>query len=229
MVKERVFEPVSDPCDWCHPIVLTDKKNTAEKRLTMDLIKLNSQVQRPTHPMRTPRNAIENLENARFLTTLDARHGYWQGPMAPESRHLTTCITPWGRYRFLQNPQGFIVAEDKFNQQTDQAFEGISNFAKVVDDCLVHDATFNDHVKRVRSVLQCARENGITFSKKKFAFAQSEVQFCGYFVSEGGWRMEPERTSALGQFPTLTKHTLISAHFWAWLFNSVISAMKSPN
>ena len=157
--------------------------------------------------MRTPRDDIANLENARFLTTLDARHGYWQVPLAPESRHLSTFITPWGRYRFLRNPQGFVAAGDKFNQRTDQAFEGIGNFAKVVDDCLVHDATFNDHVKRVRSVLQCARENGITFSKKKFAFAQSEVQFCGYFVSEGGWRMDPERTSALGQFPTPTTHT----------------------
>ena len=84
MVKERVIEPVSDTCDWCHPIVLADKKNTAEKRLTIDLTKLNSYVQRPTHPMRTQRDTIENLENARFLTTLDARHGYWQVPLAPE-------------------------------------------------------------------------------------------------------------------------------------------------
>ena len=75
MVKERVIEPVSDTCDWCNPIVLADKKNTAEKRLTIDLTKLNSQVQRPTHPMRTPRDAIANLENARFLTTLDALMG----------------------------------------------------------------------------------------------------------------------------------------------------------
>ena len=88
MVKERVIETVSDPCDWCHPIVLADKKKTAEKRLTIDLTKLNSQVQRPTHPMRTPRDAIANLENARFLSTLDACHGYWQVPLAPESCHL---------------------------------------------------------------------------------------------------------------------------------------------
>ena len=46
--------------------------------------------------MRTPRDAIANLENARFLTTLDAHHGYWQVPLAPESRHVTTFITPWG-------------------------------------------------------------------------------------------------------------------------------------
>ena len=37
MVKERVIEPVSDTCDCCHPIVLADKKNTAEKRITIDL------------------------------------------------------------------------------------------------------------------------------------------------------------------------------------------------
>ena len=30
MVKERVIEPVCEPCDWCHPIVLAEKKNTAK-------------------------------------------------------------------------------------------------------------------------------------------------------------------------------------------------------
>ena len=50
MVRDGVIEPVHEPSDWCHPIVVVDKKTSSEKRLTVDLKKLNSQVQRPVHP-----------------------------------------------------------------------------------------------------------------------------------------------------------------------------------
>ena len=64
--------------------------------MTVDLTKLNRQVQRPVHPARTPKEAIADISQARLFTTLDARHGYWQVPLAESSRPLTTFITPWG-------------------------------------------------------------------------------------------------------------------------------------
>ena len=50
---------------------------------------------------------------------------------------------PWGRFRFLRNPQGLISAGDEFNRRTDEAFERINNMAKIVDDCLAYDADFD--------------------------------------------------------------------------------------
>jgi len=207
MVRDGIIEPVTEPCEWCHPIVIVDKKGTSEKRLTVDLTKLNSQVQRPTHPVRTPRDAISNVQQARFFTTLDARNGYWQVPLSESARPLTTFITPWGRFRFLRNPQGFVAAGDEFNRRTDQVFQDINQFAKVVDDCLAYDAAFCDHIGRVRQILQRARENGVTFSMKKFLFAREEVPFCGYYVGVEGWRMDPQKTAAIREFPTPTNRT----------------------
>ena len=104
MVSEGIIETVEEPSDWCHPIVLVDKKGTSEKRLTVDLRTLNNQVSRPTHPMETPRSALSNVGGAKFFTTLDARHGYWQIPLSDDAKPLTTFLTPWGRYRFLPQP-----------------------------------------------------------------------------------------------------------------------------
>ena len=105
MVNDQIIEPVSDPSEWCHPIVVVDKKGTSEKRLTVDFKKLNDQLQRQALRMQSPRDVVSSI-SGRYFTKLDARHGYWQVPLSEASRPLTTLVSPWGRYWFLRNPQG---------------------------------------------------------------------------------------------------------------------------
>ena len=66
-VPDSIIEPVSEPTEWCHPIVIVGKKNSSEKRLTVDLRKLNDQVRRPTHPMTIPRAAAFCHWNSQVL------------------------------------------------------------------------------------------------------------------------------------------------------------------
>ena len=214
MLAHGIIEAVVEPTEWCHPVVIVNKKNSEEKRLTVDLRKLNDQVRRPTHPMTTPRAALSAIgSGAKFFTTLDARHGYWQIPLSADAKPLTTFITPWGRYRFCRNPQGLISAGDEFNRRTDAAFANIGNLTKVVDDCLVHDSTFPDHVAHVRSVLECARKHGITFSAKKFIFGAHTVPFCGYTVSADGWTLDACKTTAIRDFPVPQNRTDLHSFF----------------
>lgn len=75
MVAAQIIQPVSEPTEWCHPIVIVPKKGTSEIRLTVNLSKLNKQVSRPVHPMRSPRDTVANLNQSRYFTKLDARIG----------------------------------------------------------------------------------------------------------------------------------------------------------
>ena len=202
----RASSSVTEPSDWCHPVVIVAKKGTDEKRLTVDFKKLNDQVRRPAHPTRTPRDVVANIGDAKFFTKLDARHGYWQVPLSEVAIPLTTFMTPWGRYRFLRNPQGLISAGDEFNRQTDCAFE-VPNFAKIVDDCLAYDADFGSHVEHVRQVLTCARQHGITISPKKFEFGVRKVDFCGFHVTEEGFTVDDDKIAAINDFPMPTNRT----------------------
>ena len=213
MVSEGIIEPVSEPSDWCHPLVIVNKKGSSEKRLTVDLQTLNRQVKRPTHPMSTARTALSGIGAAKWFTKSDARHGYWQIPLSEASRPLTTFITPWSRFRYCRNPQGLISAGDEFNRRTDAAFAGISNLIKVVDDSLVHDENFKDHYARVRAILLRAREHGITLSAKKFIFATDEVEFCGFIVSADGYAVDPSKISAIQDFPIPSNRTDLRSFF----------------
>ena len=213
MVADGIIEPVSEPSDWCHPIVIVNKKGSTEKRLTVDLQTLNRQVKRPTHPMSTARSALSGIGSAKWFTKLDARHGYWQIPLSDASRPLTTFITPWSRFRYCRNPQGLISAGDEFNRRTDAAFAGIRNLVKVVDDGLVHDDSFQEHYARVRAILVRARENSITLSAKKFIFGVHEVEFCGFSISADSYVVDPAKVSAIQDFPLPSNRTDLRSFF----------------
>jgi len=153
-------------------------------------------VQRPTHPARTPHDAIAAVGRAQYFTKLDA-----------------TFITPWGRFRYCRNPQGLISAGDEFNQRTDAAFDHLDKFVKVVDDGLVHDIDLHEHYDHVRSVLLRAREHGITLSEKKFVFGAAEVDFCGYHISSAGYTVDAGKTNAITDFPLPTTRTDVRSFF----------------
>ncbi|XP_076035384.1 uncharacterized protein LOC143021659 [Oratosquilla oratoria] len=84
MVQQSIITPVGDePSEWCHPMVLLAKNKGV--RITVDLTKLNSQVTPPTRPSPTQFAAVHSVTpSARFLTTADALHGYWQIDLAEE-------------------------------------------------------------------------------------------------------------------------------------------------
>ena len=207
MVRDAINEEVTEPSAWCHPIVIVDKKGTNEKRLTVDFKKLNDQVERPAHPAPSPRVAVSSIGNARYFTKLDARHGYWQVTLSEASHPLTTFMTHWGRYRYLRNPQGLVSAGDEFNHRTDTGFAHISQFQKVVHDCLIYGNDLPTHRSHVRDVLLCSRENGITLSANKFVFGMPAIEFCGYRISADGWTVVDAKVKAISQFPAPSNRT----------------------
>ena len=177
LVDKKITIPVTDPSHWAAPLVVMHKPDSSI-RVYVVLTKLNHHVQRPTHPTRTPRDAVAEIDGqARFFSTFDATNGYFQIPLDPNSQHLTTFMTPWGRYKFLRAPMGLCSSGDEYNRRADMAFAQVTNTVRVVDDILRFDSNFVDHVKGVRAVLTAARNAGITLSPKKFKFAQQTVQW----------------------------------------------------
>ncbi|ROT76681.1 hypothetical protein C7M84_004715 [Penaeus vannamei] len=171
-LQPGIISPVGDkPSEWCHPMVLVPKPGNGV-RITVDLTRLNSQVSRPTHPSPTPADAIRTITpSAKFFTKADALHGYWQMDLAEEDRHLTTFITPHGRYYHCRGPMGFAATGDAYCLRGDLALQGITNCVKVVDDILLFDSDLPTHLRRVFQMLSRCRAHGITLNKDKFMVA----------------------------------------------------------
>ena len=151
MLAKNIIGPVCEPSEWCHPIVMVNKINSTEKRLTVDLRKLNDQVCRPTYPTTTLRSArglhwcCHILHDVGCTTWLLADTALRQREAADDLHHPMVTFP----IRFCCNPPGLISAGDEFNRRTDAAFANIPKNVKVVDDCLVHNTSFQEHVRHV--------------------------------------------------------------------------------
>ena len=107
LVSQGVIVPVTEASEWAAPLVVIRNAKTGKIRICVDHTRLNKFVLRPTHPTRTPRDAVAEIDSeCRFYTSFDAANGYYQIPLHPSCQHLTTFMTPWGRYKFLRASMG---------------------------------------------------------------------------------------------------------------------------
>ena len=202
LVAQGIIEPVGDKVsDWVHPMVVVPKPD-GRIRITTDLTKLNAHVKRPVHPTDTPEGAIGKIKNGvKFFSTFDCLHGYHQIEVDEGSRHLLQFITPFGRYAYKRCPMGLVSSGDEFCRRVDEAISGIEQLSKVMDDLLVYDETYKEHMQRVYKVLMTCRKHRITLNADKFIFAASEVEWVGYTINEQGRTPTVDKIRALKDFP----------------------------
>ena len=158
----------------------------------------------------TPREAVSHVPaGAQFFSTLDKKSDYWQLPLHPDSQHLTTFMTSWGRFKFLRVPMGLVSTGYEYCRRGDIALQGLENFDKVVDDILVYSETLEEHERHLRALLDLdrCREHGITLNAQKFCCAAAEVPFCGVTLSSAGKQVHYDKVAAIAEFPPPTNLT----------------------
>ena len=60
-------------------------------------------------------------------SVLDVWNAYHAVPIKEEDREKLTFITPWGRYRYLKAPQGYIASGDGYTHRDSIISSGIRN------------------------------------------------------------------------------------------------------
>ena len=110
--------PVGEPVTWCHRMVICAKKN-GQPRRTVDFQALNLHATRETHHTQSPFHQARSIPSNKKKTVFDCWNGYHSVPLHKDDRHLTTFITPWGRYRYKTAPQGYIASGDGYSRRLD--------------------------------------------------------------------------------------------------------------
>ena len=139
---------------------------------------------------------------ARYFSTFDCHKGYWQVPLAEESKDLTTFICALGKCRHTRAQMGFISTDDSYNQHSDKALQAVRGIAKIVDDILIASETFEGHIEYMQALLKRNNECNITLNRKKMMLGGFKVKFAGYIVGTHGIEVDPEKIEAVNNFPT---------------------------
>ena len=124
MENADVIEKVTEPTEWCSPLVVVHKKSGAV-RLCVDLRKLNKAILRERYIIPTLEDIKTKLAGGCVFSSLDAASGYYQIPLDGNSRKLTTFMTPQGRYCFKRLPFGITSASEIFQRKMTDMLHGL--------------------------------------------------------------------------------------------------------
>lgn len=191
MKSDGVIREVTDPTEWCSPMVTVVKKDKV--RICMDPTDLNKALLREEYPMPTIEEVLSKIHSAKFFTTLDAACGFWQISLDEASSHLCTMSTPFGRFRFLRMPFGISSAPEVFQRSMHQVFSGLQGVEVVMDDILIWGKTKDDHDYNLKQVLQRCQEANLKLNLRKCRFLRTEVKYLGFLLTEHGVKIDPSR------------------------------------
>jgi hypothetical protein len=200
MEKLGIIEKVTEGTEWCSPIVVAPKKD-GSVRICVDFTKLNMHVIRERLILPSTDECLAKIRGGVVFSKLDARMGFWQIPLAEESRSLTTFLTPFGRYRFTRLPFGICSAPEHFQRRLCEILNGVEGCVNMMDDILVYGRSLEEHDKRLNNVLTRLRENNITLNKGKCEFRKNSVIFLGHQISSEGIMPDENKVRAVLDMP----------------------------
>ena len=215
--------PIGTPVTWCHRMVICAKKNGKPRR-TVDFQALNRHAVRETHHTQSPFHQARRVPNGKRKTVFDAWNGYHSVPLHEDDRHMTTFITPWGRYRYLTAPQGYIASGDGYTRRYDEVVADIPNETKCVDDAMLWADTIEESYFQAVWWLDICGRNGIILNPEKFVFSAPTVDFAGFTISMTDVRPCNRYLEAIHDFPRPRNVTDVRS--WFGLVNQVSYAFS---
>ena len=201
-----IISKIQDPTPWCAGMVVVPKRSGAV-RICVDLKPLNHNVLREVHPIPKVDETLAQLSGATVFSKLDANSGFWQIPLADESRPLTTFITPFGRFCFNKLPFGVSSAPELFQRRMSRILEGLNGVLCQMDDIVVFGQNVAEHNIQLTAVLKRIKEAGVTLNADKCEFAKSEVKFLDHVIDKEGIGADPDKTSAIVKLNATTNVT----------------------
>ena len=199
-------------------MVVTRKHNGSHRR-TVDLSPLNKYCDRETFASESPFHLARKIPKNTWKTVTDAWNGYHSVPLRESDRHLTTFITPYGRWRYTRAPQGFLSSGDGYNRRFDAILKDFQRKERCVDDTIHYDTDLETHWWRTIDFLRILGESGIVLNPEKFSFAEKSVDFAGFRISQTSIEPLPKYLDAIRDFPMPKSTTDIRS--WFGLANQV--------
>ena len=193
MKEEGIVVPSKSP--YNSPLLLVPKKD-GTWRLVIDYRKLNSQTVPDRLPMPVINDVLAQLGGAKVFSSLDLLSGYWQVPLAEESKPLTAFSTHNEHLEYQVMPFGLTSAPLTFVRLMQQVLGGMEDVMVYLDDIIIFSKDMDSHFRTLREVLTRLRNAGLKVKVRKCQFLQKSLEYLGHVVTPEGIRMQKARSKA---------------------------------
>ena len=211
MLDAGVIWPSNSP--WCNAAVLVRKKD-GSLSFCIDFRKLNSLTVKDSHPLPRICETLESLAGAAHFSTFDMNSGFWQVPMAEESKQYTAfTLGSMGLYECESMPFGLCNTPPTF-QRLMQNCLGELNLTYCLiylDDVIVFSDMPDEHLRRMCVVFDCLREHGLKLKPSKCEVFKTEINYLAHHVSRKGVLPSKKNLELITQCPPPDTYTKVKS------------------
>ena len=208
MLQQGIITPSQSPMASPLVCVLKGKNGCDGVRLAVDYRYVNRFTEGDAFPVQDISSLIQRIGKAKYITTCDAKSGYYQTPVHPSHRWLTAFVCDEGLFEFTRTPFGMKSSSATFVHAIQEILKPIKDFTDTyVDDMAVFSDQWYLHLRDLEEYLKVIQSSEITLTLRKCRFAQREVKFCGELVGSGKRRANPEKLSVVQEIQKLQTKT----------------------
>ena len=211
MLDAGVIRPSNSP--WCNAVVLVRKKD-GSLCFCIDFRKLNSLTVKDSHPLPCICETLESLTGAAHFLTFDMNSGFWQVPMAEESKQYTAfTLGSMSLYECESMLFGLCNAPPTF-QRLMQKCLGELNLTYCLiylDDVIVFSDTPDEHLQRMRVVFNRLHKHGLKLKLSKCKVFKSEINYLAHHVSQEGVLPSKKNLKLIAQCPPPDTYTKVKS------------------
>ena len=108
-------------------------------------------------------------------------------------------------------PFGLVSAPSTFERCIENVLRGLQWQTCLIylDDIIIFSQTFEDHLENLTEVFKRIKNAGLKLKSSKCEFLKQMVKFLGHVVSKEGISTDPEKISAVADWPAPTSVTEI--------------------
>ena len=140
---------------------------------------------------------------ARYFGVLDLSQGFYQVPLAAESKALTAFITWCGTYEWNRLPMGIKSAPVylQFLMATIVLLGLIHVICEIyIDDILIHAQTEDEFCTNLTTILERCKTYNILLNPAKCKFGLPEVEYVGHTINSTGLHFTRSKLDSVLEF-----------------------------
>ena len=201
MLKNDIIE--ESQSNWSSPCILVPKHDGGFRFCT-DFRKVNDKTKSDSFPIPRIADCIDQIGNAKFVSTFDMLKGYWQVPLTQHAREISAFVTSSGLYQYKVMPFGMKNAPATFQRMVNKLVRDIDGCEGYIDDVVIFSDNWSDHIRQIERFFQIMREAKLTINLMKSEFGKATVKYLGHIVGQGQVRPLDAKIQTIVKYPIPT-------------------------
>ena len=201
MLENDIIE--ESQSNWSSPCILVPKHDGGFRFCT-DFRKVNDKTKSDSFPIPRIADCIDQIGNAKFVSTFDMLKGYLQVPLTQRAREISAFVTPSGLYQYKVMPFGMKNAPATFQRMVNKLVRDIDGCEGYIDDVVIFSDNWSDHIRQIERFFQIMREAKLTINLMKSEFGKATVKYLGHIVGQGQVRPLDAKIQTIVKYPIPT-------------------------